>query len=54
MARPLRINIEDGWYHIANRGLDRQQIFADARDYGHFLDLLGEMHKRYVKMKSEM
>lgn len=48
MARALRIDIRDGWYHITNRGLDRQRIFEDTRDYGHFLELLGEMHERYL------
>ena len=47
MARALRIDIRDGWYHITNRGIDRHRIFDDARDYGHFLELLGEMHERY-------
>lgn len=47
MTRPLRIDIKDGWYHITNRGLDRQPIFDDDRDYGHFLELLGEIHERY-------
>lgn len=48
MARALRIDIIDGWYHITNRGIDRWQIFDDDRDYGHFLELLGEMHERYA------
>ncbi len=48
MARPLRIDIADGWYHITNRGIDRQPIFADDRDCTHFLELLGEMHERYA------
>lgn len=48
MTRPLRIDIADGWYHITNRGIDRQRIYDDDRDYAHFLDLLGEMHERYV------
>ncbi|MCX6991560.1 MAG: transposase, partial [Kiritimatiellaeota bacterium] len=48
MARPLRIDIADGWYHITNRGIDRQRIFDDDRDCGHFLELLGEMHERYA------
>ena len=48
MARALRIDIKDGWYDITNRGLDRQRIFGDSRDYGHFLELLGEMHERYL------
>jgi hypothetical protein len=24
MARPLRIAIEDGWYHVLNRGTERR------------------------------
>ena len=47
MARPLRINIADGWYHVMSRGLDRCAIFEDARDHKHFLELLGEMVGRY-------
>ena len=47
MARPLRINIPDGWYHVMSRGLDKCAIFEDARDHEHFLELLGEMVARY-------
>lgn len=48
MARPLRIDIADGWYHITNRGIVRQRIFDDDQDCGHFLELLGKMHERYA------
>jgi putative transposase len=48
MARPLRIDIKDGWYHITNRGINRQSIFDDDRDNEHFLELLGEVHERYA------
>jgi len=48
MARPLRIDVADGWYHITNRGIDRREIFDDDRDYTHFRDLLGKMHERYA------
>ena len=27
MARPLRVDIEDGWYHVTARGDHRQVIF---------------------------
>ncbi len=27
MARPLRIAIEDGWYHVINREIERRSIF---------------------------
>jgi REP element-mobilizing transposase RayT len=47
MARPLRVDIEDGWYHVTARGDHRQVIFNDDRDHGHFVDLLEEMRERF-------
>ena len=47
MARPLRIDIPDGWYHVLSRGLERRLIFEDARDHEHFQELLGEMVERH-------
>lgn len=40
MARPLRINIPDGWYHVMSRGIEKRDIFTDNRDREHFLELL--------------
>lgn len=48
MARPLRIDIEDGWYHVTSRGLERRSIFTEDRERQHFVDLLEaavEMHR---------
>ena len=47
MARPLRIDIVDGWYHVAGRGIDRRNIFTDQRDREHFLELLAGVVERY-------
>lgn len=47
MARSLRLNIPDGWYHEYHRGIERRRIFADDRDRSHFVSLLSEMHDRY-------
>jgi len=47
MARPLRVNIADGWYHVMHRGIERRDIFVDARDRRHFLSLLEEVCVRY-------
>ena len=44
MARPLRVNIADGWYHVMHRGIERRTIFDDRREKGYFLELLGEVH----------
>ncbi len=47
MARPLRIDVEGGWYHVMSRGIERRVIFLDDSFCLHFLDLLGEMSERF-------
>lgn len=47
MARPLRMPIEDGWYHVFHRGTERCVIFRDSRDRQHFLDLMGCLPERF-------
>ena len=42
MARPLRIEYPDAWYHVMNRGRRGEQIFLEERDYETFLELLME------------
>ncbi len=42
MARPLRIEYPDAWYHVMNRGRRGEAIFADNRDYEAFTELLKE------------
>jgi len=43
MARPLRIDIPGGIYHVTSRGLDRQDIVRDDADRGKWLSLLGRV-----------
>ena len=47
MARPLRIQVADGWYHVTARGIDRKAVFRDDADRSHFLELLEDMMGRY-------
>ena len=47
MARPVRVRVAGGLYHVFSRGHDRQGIFADKRDYAHFLELLQEMREQF-------
>ena len=47
MARPVRVDVAQGWYHITARGIERRAIFGDARDHRHFLELLAGMVERY-------
>ncbi len=47
MARPLRVNLEGGWYHVFARGLNGMVLFADNRDREHLLELFGETVDRY-------
>lgn len=47
MARPLRIDLADGWYHVTARGNERRAIFLDDRDRRQFLELLGRTQERF-------
>jgi len=47
MPRPTRIEYEDAYYHVMNRGRRRQTIFHTEAYYLAFLDLLGEAHERF-------
>ena len=42
MARPLRIQYPDAWYHVMNRGRSRVQIYHEPEDYFTFVELLRE------------
>lgn len=47
MSRPLRIEYQDAYYHVMNRGRGRQVIF-DGEDYfREFLHTLSEAHDRF-------
>ena len=47
MARPVRVDVANGWYHITARGIERRAIFADERDHIHCLELLPALRERY-------
>lgn len=47
MARPLRIEYENAFYHITVRGNERRDIFTDKRDQEKFFFYLSVLHKRY-------
>ena len=47
MARPLRVDVENGWYLVTARGIERRTIFYDDRYCEHFCELLAEMSERY-------
>ena len=42
MARPLRIEYPDAWYHLMNRGRRGEAIFSDDQDFIMFTGLLKE------------
>ena len=42
MARPLRIEYPDAWYHLMNRGRRGEAIFSDDQDFIMFTELLKE------------
>jgi REP element-mobilizing transposase RayT len=47
MARPLRIDIEDGWHHVMNRGVDHGSVFLDDSDRIEFGARLSDIHERF-------
>jgi REP element-mobilizing transposase RayT len=47
MARPVRVDVESGWYHVTARGIERRAIFEDVRDHERFVELLPAMGERY-------
>lgn len=48
MARPLRIEYPDAWYHVMNRGAARRLIFPDEVLRRAFLGLLRDIHQMYA------
>ncbi len=46
MARPLRIEIENGIYHVTSRGWERRVIVSDDRDRHKWLELLDRVALR--------
>jgi len=47
MARPLRLELADGWYHVTGRGNERKAVFRDEADRDRFVELLGRIEARY-------
>lgn len=47
MPRPLRIEYENAYYHVMNRGRDRQNIFHNEEYYEAFLLSVSEAHHRF-------
>lgn len=47
MARPLRIELEDGLYHVVSRGNARKPVFFDQMDYERRLDWIRRTVETY-------
>lgn len=47
MSRPLRIEYENAFYHIAQRGIEKKEIFKTDRDKERFLTYLERSYDRY-------
>lgn len=47
MSRPLRIEFQDAYYHVMNRGRGRQKVFHEPAYYEDFLKCLNEAHNRF-------
>ncbi|HXJ61538.1 MAG TPA: hypothetical protein VNU68_33260, partial [Verrucomicrobiae bacterium] len=47
MARPLRVLMAGGWYHVSSRGNRRAALFLHEADRRRFLGLLSEVPERF-------
>jgi putative transposase len=47
MARPTRLDIGGGWYHVVNRGIEKRVIFRGVSGYEHFIELLAKLPPRF-------
>jgi len=47
MARQLRVEFENAFYHVTSRGNQRNKIFYDAADRERFLEILSRTKERY-------
>ena len=47
MARPLRLEVPNGIYHLTARGNERAAIFRDDADRRQFLELVAHVRERY-------
>ena len=47
MARPLRVDVPGGWYHVTARGNERKAVFRDDEDRRRFLERLEEFAERF-------
>ena len=47
MARRKRISSQSGYIHIITRGVNKQDIFLEKRDYRRFLDIMEKVLSRY-------
>jgi REP element-mobilizing transposase RayT len=47
MARPLRLLVAGGWYHVTSRGNRRQTLFHTDRDHRRFLGMVEQLPERF-------
>jgi len=47
MSRPLRIEYENAYYHVVNRGRGRRLIYPDTPYYQDYLQCLAEVNSRF-------
>lgn len=48
MARPLRLQVADGVYHLTARGNERKPIYRDVADKQRFLEILRDTLERFA------
>lgn len=47
MARPIRMDYPETFYHVLSRGNEKREIFRDKSDYLKFFDIISQMVERF-------
>ena len=47
MSRPLRLEFPGALYHVTSRGDNKKTIYFEENDFSLFLDIMGDVCKRY-------
>jgi len=48
MARPLRVDVAEAWYHVMNRGHRGEALFLNDADRRRFLGAVAELPERFA------
>ena len=54
MSRPLRIEYDNAFYHVMNRGRGRENIFLNDNDFEYFLHSIEQASLRFKNERGQI